>query len=256
MMGEEIKEMFGMADDELTFRIEGKDLKNLKKFKKQHKKCTQGMTGEQFEYSFVPTGMGMLTTVSCSCGQELTLGNFMDHDAGEYDEEKHRVLTEEDHKNKQFEDAVQYILLMKNPKFFRRWFATDQTFDLVYFSTAATARFTDKRVGKCFLSKYTQEKNGNLINNYKGLTEQEKLKRFFEYFDEHVKAELDAYGCKDEKLYQMIDEQFDYEKIANDKDSLARWLCTHTKNGYGLFSRDVWMSEELLPILEKYVEEN
>jgi hypothetical protein len=37
-------------------------------------------------------------------------------------------------------------------------------------------------------------------------------------------------------------------------DCLGRWLCiSNPKTGYGLFSRDTWTSDELLPILEKYV---
>ena len=36
--------------DKITFEIEGNDLKSVKKFRKQHKNCFQGVTGEQFEY--------------------------------------------------------------------------------------------------------------------------------------------------------------------------------------------------------------
>ena len=37
-------------------------------------------------------------------------------------------------------------------------------------------------------------------------------------------------------------------------DSLGKWLCFSVPTtGYGLFSKDTWTSEELLPILEKYV---
>ena len=54
--------------DKITFEIEGNDLKNVKKFRKQHKNCFQGMTSEQFEYSFTPTGLGLAASVKCSCG--------------------------------------------------------------------------------------------------------------------------------------------------------------------------------------------
>ncbi len=37
-------------------------------------------------------------------------------------------------------------------------------------------------------------------------------------------------------------------------DCLGRWLCiSNPQTGYGLFSRDSWTSDELLPILERYV---
>ena len=33
----------------ILFEITGNDLRNVKKFRKQHKNCFQGVTGEQFE---------------------------------------------------------------------------------------------------------------------------------------------------------------------------------------------------------------
>lgn len=94
-MAKEEKDM--AQKDGITFEIKGNDLKNVNKFCKQHKNCFHGAAGEQFVYSFLPTGLGLLTTVKCSCGQTLEIGDFMDYDSGGYDEEKCRVLTEEDH---------------------------------------------------------------------------------------------------------------------------------------------------------------
>ncbi len=40
----------------------------------------------------------------------------------------------------------------------------------------------------------------------------------------------------------------------DDYDCLGKWLCiSNPSTGYGLFSKDTWTSDELLPILEKYV---
>lgn len=134
------------------------------------------MTGEQFEYSFVPTGLGELVSVKCSCGQTLELGDFMDHDSGEYDEKKSRVLTEQDHRNKQFEEAAIHILQMKDPRMFRIMFLTDQGFDLlrnVVFGGIVPQ--ADERIAKCVLYMNSTGKHQEIIDNYKGLDEAGKI---------------------------------------------------------------------------------
>ncbi len=54
------------------------------------------------------------------------------------------------------------------------------------------------------------------------------------------------------ELERYVDFGIDIDE--DDFDCLGRWLCiSNPQNGYGLFSRDTWTSDELLPILEKYV---
>lgn len=191
--------------DKIIFEIEGNDLKNVKKFRKQHKNCFQGVTGEQFEYSFIPTGMGLAASVKCSCGQTLTIGSFMDYDSGEYDEYENRVLTEEDHKNKRFEDAVLRILQMKSPRLFRIGFQKDQSFDMIYaISAAGIAAVGDERIKNCILWLYDRGKNGKEINNYEGLNEEEKIATFYKYFEEHVREELSKYDCRNKGLLDAL----------------------------------------------------
>lgn len=192
--------------DKITFEIDGNDLKNVKKFRKQHKNCFQGMTGEQFEYCFTPTGMGLAASVKCSCGQTLTIGSFMDYDSGEYDEYENRVLTEEDHKNQKFEDAVLRILQMKSPRLFRIGFGKDQNFDMIYaISAYGIAAVGDERIRKCILWLCDCGKNGKEIKNYEGLNEEEKIAAFYKYFEDHVREELRKYDCRNKGLLDALE---------------------------------------------------
>ena len=194
--------------DKITFEIEGNDLKNVKKFRKQHKNCFQGTTGEQFEYSFTPTGLGLAASVRCSCGQSLTIGSFMDYDSGEYDEFENRVLTEEDHKNKRFEDAVLRILQMKSPRLFRIGFQKDQSFDMIYaISAYGIASVGDERIGRCILWLCDRGKNGKEIWNYEGLNEEEKIAAFYKYFEDHVRDELNKYDCRNKGLLDALEKK-------------------------------------------------
>ena len=194
--------------DKISFEIDGNDLKNVKKFRKQHKNCFQGMNGEQFEYSFMPTGLGLAASVKCSCGQKLTIGSFMDYDFGEYDEYENRVLTEEDHKNKKFEDAVLRILQMKSPRLFRIGFGKDQSFDMIYaISAYGIASVGDERIGRCILWLCDRGKNGEQIKNYEGLNEEEKIAAFYKYFEDHVREELSRYECRNKGLLDALEKK-------------------------------------------------
>lgn len=64
--------------NEINFFINGNDLKKLNAFKRRHKECFDkypNMTGAQFEYRFIPDGMGIFKTVTCSCGKSISLTN-------------------------------------------------------------------------------------------------------------------------------------------------------------------------------------
>lgn len=63
-------------------------------------------------------------------------------------------------------------------------------------------------------------------------------------------------GVEDVSFY--ADEELGFSMTSctdsEDYDCLGRWLCiSNPQTGYGLFSKDTWTSDELLPILEKYV---
>ncbi len=103
--------------DKIEFEISGNDFKNLKKFRKQHEDCLYGFTDGKFEYSFTPTGLGMIVSVKCTCGQTLSLGDYMDYESGEYNEKKNRVLTPEDKENEKFEAAAIIIISLKIPEY-------------------------------------------------------------------------------------------------------------------------------------------
>lgn len=192
----------------VVFEIKGNDYEQLKRFQKQHNDCEKGFACEQFTYSFIPTGIGLATTVKCSCGQELMLGDFMDFDAGEYDEEENQVLTEEDIKNKVFEEAAYRIMLMKNPRYYQVAFADNQDFDKIYsISAYGIASVTDERISKCIMWKNKKDENGIVIDNYKGLDEKEKINAFYDYFEARLKEELFKYNCRNQKLLNMLGEK-------------------------------------------------
>lgn len=190
----------------IIFEITGKDLKNVKRFQKQHDDCPAGTAGDQFTYSFLPTGLGLFAYVKCSCGQTLTIGNFMDHESEEYDESKYPVLTEEDRNNKKFERAVESILAMKHPKLFHIAFRQDQSFEMIYAISAYGVVFADERISSCILPRYERHKYGNETDNYEGLDEAGKIARFYEYFEAHVKEEVKKYDCQNEQLLKRLSE--------------------------------------------------
>lgn len=56
-----------------------------------------------------------------------------------------------------------------------------------------------------------------------------------------------------EKIIPEMKEMY-LETMESRDDSLERWLVVSDPvEGYGLFSRNEWRSEDLLPVLEKYV---
>ncbi len=164
------------------------------------------MSAEQFSYTFMPTGLGPAVTVRCSCGQELLLGDFLDHDSGQYDEEAHRILTEQDYKNKVFEKAVLQIMQMKSQRLFRIGFQCDRPFDLIYgIAASGISNYSDERIGKCILPRQKVGEMGELIDNYQGLDEVCKIAAFYDYFEDHVREELQKYDCKNEALLQIME---------------------------------------------------
>lgn len=66
-------------NDKLTFEITGEKLKKLEEFKAKHDDCLEkypDVAGALLEYRFIPTGLGMVVTVQCSCGEELDLSDL------------------------------------------------------------------------------------------------------------------------------------------------------------------------------------
>ena len=188
-----------MSEEKITFEINGTDYVNLKKFEKQHKHCLSGTCGDKLSYSFIPTGMGMAITVKCSCGQKLSLGDFMDYDSGEYDEKKNRPLTEKDLKNQRFEEAVNAILVLENPRLFRIAMRADQTFDLIYAYAAGLSMYADERIAKAILPKIELDELHSEIKNYTG-TDSENIQKFYGHFKRNVLEELDAYQSDNQRL--------------------------------------------------------
>ena len=188
-----------MAKDRISFEISGVDFDKLKKFKKQHEHCISGTAGDKLSYTFVPTALGLAATIKCSCGRDLLLGNFMDHETGEYDEAKYRPLTKDDLINQKFEEAVQRILMLENPRTFRVAFRKDQSFDLIYAFAIGIAQYADPRVSKSILYKLELDEMHSEHDNYTG-TDAENISKFFEHFKKNVLVELDQYHSENEKL--------------------------------------------------------
>ena len=185
--------------EKINFEINGNDLGKLRKFQNQHKSCDSGFAGDKYSYTFSPSGLGTAITVQCSCGQKLLLGDIAD--SKEYDAEECKVLTEEDRKNEIFEDAARAILQMKNPRIFRMMFQTDQTFELVFCISCVIAAYTDTRIGNCILPKRCNESFAEFC---KDLSDSEKIEKFYEYFEQHLKVELEKFHCANKLLLRML----------------------------------------------------
>lgn len=66
----------GVKNRNLVFAIEGRDFQTLEGFKKEHGDCLEkhpNMTAAQYEYSFIPDGVGVITKVTCCCGKSVLL---------------------------------------------------------------------------------------------------------------------------------------------------------------------------------------
>ena len=64
--------------------------------------------------------------------------------------------------------------------------------------------------------------------------------------------------AKEGEIYDLAGDKIiafnDESRLRGNDDSLGKWLTiSMPEKGYGLFSKEVWRSEELLPILEAYV---
>lgn len=193
------------SEDRICFEISGNDYENLKKFQEQHRLCFHGTAGDQLVYSFVPTGLGTAISVECSCGQELLLGDFLDYEAGEYDEYENRVLTDEDHKNKRFEEAALYLLHLKDPFFFGMSYDANQNFETIYaVAVSETYVVSDDRLIDCILGKYRWDEFGEKISIYEELDDTAKIMKFYEYFEDHLKIELAKYDCRNKPLLKVL----------------------------------------------------
>jgi hypothetical protein len=187
------------SKEKVIFEINGADAKKLKRFERQHKNCPMGMEGGRFSYTFTPTGLGLAITVKCTCGQQLLLGDFLEGPDKEYDEVNLRPLTEDDIKNKQFEDAALLILNLEDRRFFKMAMGLEQIFEIVYAYAVGVARYGDPRISKTILYKVSFDDAHNLIMNYTG-TDEENLAEFFEYFKRAVLEEMDKYHSDNERL--------------------------------------------------------
>ena len=197
-----------MKDSKYVFSINEADIEKLKKFEKQHKKCNMGMAADKFSYTFCPTSLGMAITVECSCGQKLLLGNFLDHDESEYNEEEHRPLTEQDLMNQRFEEAALMILQLKDPRVFRIAFRSDQSFEIIHAYAEGLAVFADNRITEAILYKTMVGKNNSFIENYHG-DDLENIKLFYDHFEKNIRKEIKKYDCTNQRL---LDELYPRQK--------------------------------------------
>lgn len=91
-----------------------------------------------------------------------------------------------------------------------------------------------------------------------------KRRRLISFINDHPEAgpseiveyTMDEIGIVKEGQVAELERYVDFgiEIDEADYDCLGKWLCiSNPITGYGLFSKDTWASEELLPILERYV---
>ncbi len=170
----------------------------LEQFKKKHAKCEKGTAGEQYAYHFVPTGIGTAIRVSCSCGCELMLGDFLE-DITDY-----RELEPKPTDTDSFEKAAIAILSMKDEHIRRLSFRSgDFPFESIYSYAAGISHMADERIGECILWKVKQDKNGQWVDVYKG-TDEENLSLFLSQFEKNIRKEVKKYDCRNEKLLELV----------------------------------------------------
>ncbi len=62
--------------DRIDFSITGEEFSRVQRFREDHKGCIEkhpNMTGAQFEYCFSEDGLGLFKTVTCVCGESISL---------------------------------------------------------------------------------------------------------------------------------------------------------------------------------------
>lgn len=85
----------------IKFELNEEESKAVYEFLKKHREtCFHGSAGDQFEYTFLPTGLGLFTTVEClSCKSEIDIdcdGNITYKDrASKLLEEQRRKISNE-----------------------------------------------------------------------------------------------------------------------------------------------------------------
>jgi hypothetical protein len=60
----------------MIFELTKEDTEKIKKFHPKHKKQYNGAIGGGEEYSFIPTGLGMIKKYKCKCGAILDLTEY------------------------------------------------------------------------------------------------------------------------------------------------------------------------------------
>lgn len=106
-----------------------------------------------------------------------------------------------------FESAALKILLLKEPKVFREGFKTDQNFESVYAFAVGVAvgmAGVDDRLSGCILKKHGNSFSGGVLDNYEGLTDEQKVTAFYSYFLDRVRYELSTYHCKNTRLLKAV----------------------------------------------------
>ena len=170
----------------------------LEQFKKKHAKCEKGTAGEQYAYRFVPTGLGTVIRVSCSCGCELMLGDFLE-DITDY-----RELEPKPTDTDSFEKAAIEILSMKNEHIRHLSFRSgDFSFETIYSYAVGISYMADERIRACILWKVKQDKKGHWVDVYKG-TDEENLNLFLSQFEKNIRKEVKKYDCRNKKLLELV----------------------------------------------------
>ena len=62
--------------EKTVFTIEGLQQEQLNQFVEEHRKCRCCSAGEKFYFTFIPTMLGDVVTVGCTCGKKIDLSNI------------------------------------------------------------------------------------------------------------------------------------------------------------------------------------
>lgn len=188
----------GNTEKNLSFSINGEDLRLLKEFKKMHKNCPSGMAGDKYSYSFCPTGLGTAITVECSCGKQLQLGSFWDYDINPQKQEQDlSVYTRKQAQDDSRHKIIEHILHFKNPRIRRFFYSGEGSHfeQLMSYLHGIAFAAIDERTTKQIWNAETElfkECGGDITDHSTSissvilskLTDNEAIERYLEIFEE------------------------------------------------------------------------
>ncbi len=195
-----------IENQRIVFDFSDEDYEELQKFKKLHEICEELYPYGHLEYSFLQAPAGYVGKVKCKCGSEFTLGMNYETLPISFSEFTGYSRSDKELCKKSFEETVLIILQFRDYELFKIAVKREYSFDNLYTFALVRARFADERINNCILKEKTMGGNGEIVENYAGLADKEKIEKFFSYFEDRAYEELQKYDCDNEYLIRFLNQ--------------------------------------------------